>query len=79
MQCPPVFRYRSILSSTHTNIMVQSIGIVLFFIWFFVALRLDAARYVGDISDRMCDILILASGALVFIIYLSLGLSEAIA
>lgn len=59
--------------------MVQSIGIVLFFIWFLVALRLDAARYVGDISDRMCDILILTSGALVFIIYLALGLSEAVA
>lgn len=57
--------------------MVQSIGIVLFFIWFFAALRLDAARYVGDISDQMCDILILALGAFVFIIYLSLGLSEA--
>lgn len=57
--------------------MVQSIGIVLFVIWFLVALRLDAARYVGDISDRMCDILILTLGALVFIIYLALGLSEA--
>lgn len=59
--------------------MVQSVGIVLFVIWLLVALRLDAARYVGDISDRMCDILILTLGALVFIIYLALGLSEAVA
>lgn len=57
--------------------MVQTVGIVLFFIWFLVAFRLDAARYVGDISDRMCDILILILGALVFIVYLSLCLSEA--
>lgn len=57
--------------------MVQTVGIVLFFICFFVALRLDAARYVGDISDRMCDILILTLETLVFIVYLSLCLSEA--